>query len=78
LTLPSVNGTAQRYGVIPEHPRTGDVVSPGCNGGTGKRVRISGFEEWTFGDDDLVAESQGHYDQGEYNRQLEHGAAGPQ
>lgn len=46
-------------------------------GGTGNRVRISGFEEWTFGDDGLVAESQGHYDQAEYDRQLEHGAPEP-
>ena len=41
--------------------------------GTGNRVRISGFEEWTIGDDCLVAESQGHYDEAEYARQLEHG-----
>ena len=32
----------------------------------------SGFEEWTIGDDGLVAESQGHYDRAEYDRQLEH------
>ena len=44
-------------------------------GGTGHGVRISGFEEWTIGDDGLIAESQGHYDQAEYDRQLEHGAA---
>jgi nuclear transport factor 2 (NTF2) superfamily protein len=44
------------------------------SGGTGKWVRISGFEEWTFGDDGLVAESKGHYDQAEYDRQLEQGA----
>ena len=43
-------------------------------GGTGASVRISGFEEWTLGDDGLVAESQGHYDQAEYDRQLERGA----
>lgn len=41
--------------------------------GTGNRVRITGFEEWTIGDDGLIAESQGHYDQAEYDRQLEHG-----
>jgi nuclear transport factor 2 (NTF2) superfamily protein len=46
----------------------------GTNAGTGKWVRISGFEEWTFGDDGLVAESQGRYDQAEYDRQVEHGA----
>ena len=42
-------------------------------GGTGNRVRITGFEEWTIGDDGLIAESQGHFDQAEYDRQLEHG-----
>jgi SnoaL-like polyketide cyclase len=40
-------------------------------GGIGNRVRISGFEEWTLGDDGLIPESQGHYDQAEYDRQLE-------
>jgi len=50
---------------------TGTNTGPG---GTGKWVRISGFEEWTFGDAGFVAESQGHYDQAEYDRQLEHGA----
>jgi nuclear transport factor 2 (NTF2) superfamily protein len=54
---------------------TGTNTGPG---GAGKWVRISGFEEWMFGDGGLVAESQGHYDQAEYDRQLEHGAAEPQ
>jgi hypothetical protein len=43
-------------------------------GGTGYRVRISGFEQWTIGGDELIAESQGHFDSAEYQRQLEHGA----
>lgn len=51
---------------------TGTSTGPG---GTGKPVRISGFEEWTFGDDGLVVRSLGHYDQGEYDRQLEHGVS---
>ncbi len=42
-------------------------------GGTGQRVRISGFEEWTIGEDGLIASSLGHYDQAEYDRQLEQG-----
>jgi nuclear transport factor 2 (NTF2) superfamily protein len=46
-------------------------------GGTGNRVRIGGFEEWTMGDGGLIAESQGHYDQAEYDRQLEHGFEEP-
>jgi predicted ester cyclase len=47
-------------------------------GGTGNRVRFSGFEEWTFGDDGLIAESQGHFDAAAYQRQLEHGVEEPQ
>ena len=43
-------------------------------GRTGKRVRISGFEEWTIGEDGLIAASLGHFDEAEYERQLEHGA----
>jgi predicted ester cyclase len=43
-------------------------------GGTGKPVRISGSEEWTIGDDGLIAASLGRYDQAEYERQLEQGA----
>ena len=46
-------------------------------GGTGHRVRISGFEEWTIGDDGLVAASQGHFDQAEYDRQLARGVEEP-
>jgi hypothetical protein len=42
-------------------------------GGSGRRIRISGFEEWTLGDDGLIAASLGHYDQAEYDRQLEQG-----
>jgi len=42
-------------------------------GGTGNRVRIGGFEEWTIGDDGLIAASLGHYDQAEYDRQLAEG-----
>jgi hypothetical protein len=45
--------------------------------GTGNSVRISGFEEWRLGDDGLVVESQGQYDQDDYDRQLEHGAPRP-
>lgn len=42
-------------------------------GGTGNRVRISGFEEWTIGEDGLIAASLGHYDQEEWDRQVERG-----
>ena len=43
-------------------------------GGTGKRVHISGYEEWTFGVDGLDAESRGHFDAAEYARQFASGA----
>lgn len=42
-------------------------------GGTGKSVRIRGYEEWTFDEDGLIAESKGHFDKAEYQRQLEYG-----
>ena len=46
-------------------------------GGTGRRVRISGFEEWSIGGDGLIASSLGHYDQAEYERQLDQGVEEP-
>jgi predicted ester cyclase len=39
-------------------------------GGTGNRVRISGFESWQFGADGLIAESRGQLDSADYMRQL--------
>lgn len=49
---------------------TGTNTGPG---GTGRAVRVSGHEEWTMGADGLIAESQGHFDETEYNRQLKVG-----
>jgi len=46
---------------------TGTNTGPG---GTGKSVRIEGYEEWTFGADGLIAESKGHFDETEYQRQV--------
>jgi steroid delta-isomerase-like uncharacterized protein len=50
---------------------TGTNTGPG---GTGKFVRINGYEEWTIGADGLIRESKGHYDEAEYHRQLQSGA----
>src|SRR5271169_78604 len=47
---------------------TGTNTGPG---GTGKFVRISGFEDWRFGPDGLIAESLGHFDAADYERQLD-------
>lgn len=46
---------------------TGTHTGPG---GSGRAVRISGYEEWRLGADGLIAESQGHFDQADYDRQL--------
>lgn len=43
-------------------------------GGTGRAVRISGYEVWRIGADGLIASSEGHFDAEEYLRQLD-GAA---
>ena len=47
-------------------------------GGTGHRVRISGFERWQIGADGLIAVSDGQFDEADYRRQLEHGVQEPQ
>lgn len=39
--------------------------------GTGKAVRIRGYEEWTLGTDGLIQQSLGHFDQADYERQLQ-------
>jgi len=40
-------------------------------GGGGAHVRISGNESWRFGNDGLIAESFGHFDAGDWQRQIE-------
>ncbi|HXU08568.1 MAG TPA: ester cyclase [Blastocatellia bacterium] len=60
----------QREKVIYKWTLEGVNTGPG---GTGHRVRISGFEEWRIGTDGLIAESEGHFDSEEYQRQIEHG-----
>jgi len=45
----------------------------GTSAETGNSVRVPGFEEWTIASDGLIAESRGHYDQAEYDRQVQHG-----
>ncbi|HWZ31741.1 MAG TPA: nuclear transport factor 2 family protein [Bryobacteraceae bacterium] len=46
-------------------------------GGTGHRVRISGFERWRMGTDGLIAVSEGQFDAADYRSQLEHGVPEP-
>jgi hypothetical protein len=49
---------------------TGTNTGPG---GTGNRVRISGYELWQLDDAGLIGNSRGHFDSVEYERQLQHG-----
>ena len=49
---------------------TGTTTGPG---GTRKKVRISGYELWKIDSDGLIAESKGHFDAAEYERQLREG-----
>jgi hypothetical protein len=51
---------------------TGTNMGPG---GTGRAVRISGYEEWRMGAGGLIDESRGHFDEAEYRRQLNGGVA---
>lgn len=44
-------------------------------GGTGAWVRFSGYEAWLIGDDGLIQDSQGNYDEADYHRQLQAGPA---
>jgi predicted ester cyclase len=53
---------------------TGTNTGPG---GTGKFVKITGFEEWRLGPNGLIAESLGHFDATDYERQLMVGGQRP-
>jgi nuclear transport factor 2 (NTF2) superfamily protein len=46
---------------------TGTNTGPG---GTGRPVRMGGVERWQIGKDELIASSQGRFDEAEYLRQL--------
>jgi predicted ester cyclase len=49
---------------------TGTNTGPG---GTGNRVRISGYELWKIDNNGLIAKSKGRFDAAEYERQLKDG-----
>jgi steroid delta-isomerase-like uncharacterized protein len=50
---------------------TGTNTGPG---GTGKSVRMTGYEVWTLDAHGRITLSKGHYDEAEYQRQLKAGA----
>jgi hypothetical protein len=63
------DGTEYRWTLI------GTNTGPG---GSGHRVRISGFERWQIGTDGLIAASEGQFDVSDYRRQLENTVQEPQ
>jgi len=65
VSMDSVAGEGRR--AVYRWTLTGTNTGPG---GTGRAVRIRGYEEWTLDADGLIAESKGHFDQAEYDRQL--------
>jgi ketosteroid isomerase-like protein len=74
--FPDMLVTLERMDEHGDHPVfrwiwTGTNTGPG---GTGKFVRITGYEEWTLNSNGLIAKSDGHYDEAEYQRQLKVGA----
>jgi uncharacterized protein (TIGR02246 family) len=74
--FPDMVVTLERMDEYGDHPVfrwiwTGANTGPG---GTGNSVRITGYEEWILDSDGLIAKSDGHYDEAEYQRQLHVGA----
>jgi len=75
--FPDMVVTFDRMAIDGGRPRyhwtlTGTNSGPG---GTGKAVRISGYEEWRIGGDGRIAGSKGHFDEAEYRRQVREGVA---
>ena len=65
ITMDDITGDEDR--AVYRWTLTGTNNGPG---GSGNAVRISGYEEWRFGGDGLIAESKGHFDEADYQRQL--------
>src|SRR5262249_294023 len=58
-----VDGRTQSHWAL-----TGTLTTPG---GNANKVCVSGFEVWQLGPDGLIASSEGHFDESEYERQLQ-------
>ena len=73
LTMDEVRGEGDR--IAYHWTFAGANTGPG---GAGQQVLFSGFEEWEIGADGLIARSLGHFDEADYQRQLEHGTGAGQ
>jgi hypothetical protein len=65
VLMDGVNGEGDR--VVFRWTLIGTNTGPG---GTGRKVHISGYEEWLLDADGLVRRSLGHLDAAEYRRQI--------
>ena len=61
-----VGGDAEYFWTL-----TGTNSGPG---GSGNPVWVSGYEQWTFSPEGLIARSRGHFPSAEYEKQLRGGA----
>ena len=74
LTVTMDSLTVASNGAMFHWTLTGTNTGPG---GTGKRVRISGYELWQFDNAGLIENSKRHFDSAEYyERQFKHGIGG--
>lgn len=71
VAMDSISGQGDR--AVYRWTLTGKNTGPG---GTGRAVRISGYEEWALGSNGLIAKSTGHFDAADYQRQLQAGSTG--
>ncbi|MEP6537373.1 MAG: ester cyclase [Bryobacteraceae bacterium] len=66
---------AERGGVVYHWTLNGTNCGPG---GSGRRVCVSGFEEWQMEAGGLIGSSSGYFDAASYQRQLDRGERVPQ
>ena len=69
VTMDELSGEADQ--AVYRWTLTGTNTGPG---GTGRAVRLSGYEEWTIDAAGSIGESRGHFDEAEYQRQLKVGS----
>ena len=75
-TFPDLEVRMDRLDVTADHIKYLWTLSGTNDGpaGSGNKVNISGFEQWIIDEDGLIAESRGHFDDEDYQRQIDRGA----
>ena len=75
--FPDMTVTMDQLAITPEGIRFHWTLAGTNNGpgGTGNRVRISGYELWQLDREGLISQSKGYFDSADYERQLKWGNA---